>query len=206
MEALEKIPMPSPEDGHSGSLVKVLSAQSSTGTLELQAAELKEGKTPQELPPMDGGSGAWIFCASAFIIEMMIWGFSLRYGLLALPRVRVSTWLGPPQLRHLPRSGQICRGRLAYSRVGVRVLHVASAIQYGFTCVYCCGGYGHACISIRRGKEQSSHVHDWGGGSIFIYFEYTGLLSFPLIGQIPRLSACVDVGRVSNLLRVPLRF
>lgn len=28
----------------------------------------------QELPPVDGGLQAWMFCASAFFIETMVWG------------------------------------------------------------------------------------------------------------------------------------
>ena len=33
----------------------------------------------QELAPVDRGLQAWRFCFSAFILEMMVWGFCFRY-------------------------------------------------------------------------------------------------------------------------------
>ncbi|PCH44516.1 MFS general substrate transporter [Wolfiporia cocos MD-104 SS10] len=35
----------------------------------------------QELPAIDGGWRAWRFCASAFAIEVIIWGFEFSYGI-----------------------------------------------------------------------------------------------------------------------------
>ncbi|KAM5540859.1 hypothetical protein V8D89_005503 [Ganoderma adspersum] len=79
MEALEMTPVPLREDSQAGSPTKAQSTQSSM--VALRAADPQEGTTVQELPPIDGGSGAWIFCASAFVVEMMIWGFSFSYGI-----------------------------------------------------------------------------------------------------------------------------
>ena len=53
-----------------------LSAQSSMAAL--RAVEPQEGMSVHELPPVDRGVGAWTFCLSAVIIEIMIWGFSFR--------------------------------------------------------------------------------------------------------------------------------
>ena len=53
------------------------SAQSSQAALQ---AALDDGVTVQELAPMDRGVRAWTFCFSAFLLEMVIWGFCFRYG------------------------------------------------------------------------------------------------------------------------------
>ena len=37
-----------------------------------------DGPIVQELPPVDGGRKAWMFAASAFILELMVWGFGFR--------------------------------------------------------------------------------------------------------------------------------
>ena len=68
--------MPELGDSAPGSPTTPLSAQSSM--VALRAADPQEGATVQELPPVDGGIGAWMFCASAFMTEMLIWGFSFR--------------------------------------------------------------------------------------------------------------------------------
>ncbi|KAI0332503.1 MFS general substrate transporter [Cubamyces sp. BRFM 1775] len=54
------------------------SAQSSQAALQ---AALDDGVTVQELAPMDRGVRAWTFCFSAFLLEMMIWGFCFSYGI-----------------------------------------------------------------------------------------------------------------------------
>ncbi|EIW61883.1 MFS general substrate transporter [Trametes versicolor FP-101664 SS1] len=54
------------------------SAQSSQAALR---AALDDGVTVQELAPMDRGIRAWTFCFSAFVLEMMIWGFCFSYGI-----------------------------------------------------------------------------------------------------------------------------
>lgn len=55
---------------------------------QMTAADLKDahenltanedGINMQELPPVDGGVKAWSFCASAFFVETMVWGYSFR--------------------------------------------------------------------------------------------------------------------------------
>ncbi|THH27418.1 hypothetical protein EUX98_g6779 [Antrodiella citrinella] len=35
----------------------------------------------QQLPPIDGGRGAWLFCFSSFIVETLVWGFGFSYGI-----------------------------------------------------------------------------------------------------------------------------
>ncbi|KAI0741945.1 MFS general substrate transporter [Daedaleopsis nitida] len=57
----------------------VLSAQSSM--VALRAVDPQEGTNVQELPPVDRGFRAWSFCAAAFVLEMMIWGFSFSFGI-----------------------------------------------------------------------------------------------------------------------------
>lgn len=60
-----------------------LSAQSSMVALRVAGlAGPQEGTTVQELPPVDRGVGAWMFCAGGFVSEMMVWGFSFRFGFL----------------------------------------------------------------------------------------------------------------------------
>ena len=53
-----------------------LSAQSSMAAL--RAVEPQEGVNIQELPPVDRGVGAWTFCITACVLEMMVWGFGFR--------------------------------------------------------------------------------------------------------------------------------
>ncbi|KAH9951079.1 MFS general substrate transporter [Amylocystis lapponica] len=47
------------------------------------SSQVTVGRTQlvQELPPVDGGKKAWIFCASSFVLELMVWGFSFSYGI-----------------------------------------------------------------------------------------------------------------------------
>ncbi|KAI0671132.1 MFS general substrate transporter [Trametes maxima] len=56
-----------------------LSAQSSRAALHARVPQ--EGATVQELAPIDRGIKAWTFCASGFVLEMMIWGFAFSYGI-----------------------------------------------------------------------------------------------------------------------------
>ncbi|KAI0824623.1 MFS general substrate transporter [Trametes gibbosa] len=56
----------------------VYSTQSSQAALQ---AALDEGVTVHELAPMDRGVRAWTFCFSAFMLEMVIWGFCFSYGI-----------------------------------------------------------------------------------------------------------------------------
>lgn len=32
----------------------------------------------QQLPPIDGGRQAWLFCLSSFVLETLVWGFGFR--------------------------------------------------------------------------------------------------------------------------------
>lgn len=47
----------------------------------LSSSELLNGDSStgvnvqQELPPVDGGRKAWSFCAAAFVLEALVWGF-----------------------------------------------------------------------------------------------------------------------------------
>ena len=41
-------------------------------------ASPQEGVTVQELAPVDRGIQAWTFCASAFVLETLVWGYSYR--------------------------------------------------------------------------------------------------------------------------------
>ena len=63
-----------------------LSAQSSMAALRAVDPHGQEGVSIQELPPVDRGLGAWAFCASGCVLEMMVWGFGFRL---------VSTSYGP---------------------------------------------------------------------------------------------------------------
>ncbi|KAI9001276.1 MFS general substrate transporter [Trametes punicea] len=56
----------------------IYSAQSSQAALQ---AAIDDGVTVQELAPMDHGVRAWTFCFSAFVLEMVIWGFCFSYGI-----------------------------------------------------------------------------------------------------------------------------
>ncbi|KAI0700119.1 MFS general substrate transporter [Cerioporus squamosus] len=56
-----------------------LSTQSSMATLRV--VDPQEGVNVQELPPVDKGIRAWTFCAAAFVLEMMVWGFGFSYGI-----------------------------------------------------------------------------------------------------------------------------
>lgn len=38
----------------------------------------EDGPNVQELAPIDGGRQAWTFCASAFALETLVWGFGFR--------------------------------------------------------------------------------------------------------------------------------
>ena len=63
------------------------SAASSQAALQ---AALDDGLNVQELAPLDRGVKAWTFCASAFAVEMMIWGYCFRFVFL-FPTAR---WCG----------------------------------------------------------------------------------------------------------------
>ena len=56
------------------------SAASSQAALQ---AALDDGLNVQELAPLDRGVKAWTFCASAFAVEMMIWGYCFRFVLVS---------------------------------------------------------------------------------------------------------------------------
>ncbi|KAI0771942.1 MFS general substrate transporter [Trametes elegans] len=67
-----------PSSGQQTPMTPTYSAQSSQAALQ---AALDDGITVQELAPMDRGRRAWTFCFSAFVLEMMIWGFCFSYGI-----------------------------------------------------------------------------------------------------------------------------
>lgn len=64
------------EDNSTKGTPVMLSNRSSRAALH--AEDPQEGATVQELPPIDGGIKAWTFCFSAFMLEMMVWGFAFR--------------------------------------------------------------------------------------------------------------------------------
>jgi hypothetical protein len=35
---------------------------------------------PDNLPPIDGGRQAWLFCLSASMLEMLVWGYGFSFG------------------------------------------------------------------------------------------------------------------------------
>lgn len=57
--------------------LSVLDGQDSSTVLVPEPGQQGE-LSVQELPPIDGGKKAWIFCASAFFLELMVWGFGFR--------------------------------------------------------------------------------------------------------------------------------
>lgn len=59
-----------------GDTPATLSARSSMAALRV--TDPQDGTNVQELPPVDRGVRAWMFCASGFVLEMMVWGFSFR--------------------------------------------------------------------------------------------------------------------------------
>ena len=40
--------------------------------------ELEAPLNVQQLPPVDGGWQAWMFCGASFILETLVWGFGFR--------------------------------------------------------------------------------------------------------------------------------
>ncbi|KAI0770597.1 MFS general substrate transporter [Fomes fomentarius] len=62
-----------------GDTPATLSARSSMAALRV--TDPQDGTNVQELPPVDRGVRAWMFCASGFVLEMMVWGFSFSYGI-----------------------------------------------------------------------------------------------------------------------------
>lgn len=50
----------------------------SMNNLHVQELEHEDNTNVQELPPVDRGFSAWAFCASAFLLETIIWGFGFR--------------------------------------------------------------------------------------------------------------------------------
>ncbi|RPD56103.1 MFS general substrate transporter [Lentinus tigrinus ALCF2SS1-7] len=56
-----------------------MSEESSMAAMRVE--DPQEGVTVQELPPVDKGIRAWTFCAAAFVLEMMVWGFGFSYGI-----------------------------------------------------------------------------------------------------------------------------
>ena len=53
------------------------SGQSSIGAVD--SGYPVEGANIQELPPVDRGFHAWRFCAAAFALETLVWGFAYRF-------------------------------------------------------------------------------------------------------------------------------
>ena len=76
----EMKPMSGPKDSQPTSPA-ALSVQSSMAALHV-ADSTDDGVNVQELPPVDRGVKAWTFCAAGFVLEMMIWGFGFRFGVL----------------------------------------------------------------------------------------------------------------------------
>ena len=128
-----------------------LSAQSSMAALRVE--DPQEGANVQELPPVDRGVGAWTFCAAAFVLEMMIWGFSFR-----------SAWtFHPIVLTRLPNdlhdSYGIFQGTYQFNHATCmtahhkyRLLHFTSPIQRFFWCRDRCSWHRIVGLPIRRGQ------------------------------------------------------
>ncbi|CAI9638160.1 unnamed protein product [Alternaria burnsii] len=56
---------------------------STSASFNLELADRGEHAPEQgqvSLPPVDGGKGAWLFLAAAFIVEALVWGFPFSYG------------------------------------------------------------------------------------------------------------------------------
>ncbi|GAA5905199.1 hypothetical protein JCM8208_000312 [Rhodotorula glutinis] len=46
----------------------------------------------EQLPPVDGGRGAWAFVVAAFILETVIWGFSFSFATILVYLQRTAPW------------------------------------------------------------------------------------------------------------------
>ncbi|CAE6428862.1 unnamed protein product, partial [Rhizoctonia solani] len=55
-------------------------------------ADFVLGTNASELPPVDTGFGAWSFVASAFVLDTLIWGFGLIYGVFQEYFIRNKTF------------------------------------------------------------------------------------------------------------------
>ncbi|KAI0072284.1 MFS general substrate transporter [Panus rudis PR-1116 ss-1] len=76
-------------------------------------ASLNSGEVNgQELPPVDRGTKAWMFCLSAFVLEAIVWGFGFSYGIFE------AYYISHPPFNTAPH--------IAISAVGP----IALAIQY----------------------------------------------------------------------------
>lgn len=58
-------------------------ATPSTTSIDQQVAAIDDSNVElvnvQSLPPVDQGRQAWTFCACAFLLETLVWGFGFRY-------------------------------------------------------------------------------------------------------------------------------
>ncbi|KAJ3016369.1 hypothetical protein NUW54_g819 [Trametes sanguinea] len=110
-----------------------LSAQSSRAPLHVH--DPREGATIQELPPVDRGVKAWTFCFSAFVLEMMVWGFGFSPTVTVYSKASLTSKLARihVQLTSIPSDYYTSHppfdkaSGVAISAVGT----VSLAIQYG---------------------------------------------------------------------------
>ena len=54
------------------------SVQDSATQIDASGSEIETPLNAQQLPPVDGGMQAWMFCAASFVLETLVWGFGFR--------------------------------------------------------------------------------------------------------------------------------
>ncbi|KAH9947010.1 hypothetical protein B0H21DRAFT_367675 [Amylocystis lapponica] len=70
---------------------------------------LEETTAVQELPPADRGRKAWMFCASAFLLDLMIFGYSTSYGIFQVYYTTHPPFENTPSVG-IAATGTICIG------------------------------------------------------------------------------------------------
>ncbi|KAI0976265.1 MFS general substrate transporter [Xylaria arbuscula] len=54
--------------------------ESRVGSLEQGVDDNSQGNPEFSLPPADGGKEAWLFLAACFVVDALVWGFTLSFG------------------------------------------------------------------------------------------------------------------------------
>ncbi|CAE6450827.1 unnamed protein product [Rhizoctonia solani] len=68
------------------------SSRASASAAETSCSDFVPGINASELPPVDTGFGAWSFVASAFVLDTLVWGFGLTYGVFQEYFIRNKTF------------------------------------------------------------------------------------------------------------------
>ncbi|KAH9945599.1 MFS general substrate transporter [Amylocystis lapponica] len=76
----------------------------------------------QELPPVDRGKKAWMFCASAFSLELMIWGYGFSYGIFQ------TYYTTHPPFENIPSVGIAAVGTICLGLMYGQALFVSLAV------------------------------------------------------------------------------